>query len=83
LRRVRSGGIRGNHAAAKQSFTAADADIDRLPWDAELFTEVPKFVDGCFVVPDRLGWGCETREEALKAHPLNPTGGLMSYRQNS
>ncbi len=70
-------------AAAAPNLRIMEIDIDRLPWDAELFTHVPEFVDGHFVVPERPGWGCEPREEALAAHPPKPTGGLMSYRQKS
>jgi galactonate dehydratase len=70
-------------AAAAPNLRIMEIDIDRLPWDAELFTHVPEFVDGHFVVPERPGWGCEPREEALAAHPPKPTGGLMSYRRKS
>jgi len=68
-------------AAAVPNLRIMEIDVDRLPWDAELFTHVPEFEDGYFVVPDRPGWGCEPREEALAAHPPKPTGGLMSYPQ--
>ena len=70
-------------AAAVPNLRIMEIDIDRLPWDSELFSHVPEFEDGHFVVPDRPGWGCEPREEALAAHPPKPTGGLMSYRQRN
>jgi L-alanine-DL-glutamate epimerase-like enolase superfamily enzyme len=70
-------------AAAVPNLRIMEIDVDRLAWDAELFTHAPDFVDGHFAVPDRPGWGCEPREEALAAHPPKETGGLMSYRQKS
>jgi len=68
-------------AAAVPNLRIMEIDVDRLAWDSELFTHAPDFVDGYFAVPDRPGWGCEPREEALAAHPPKETGGLMSYRQ--
>ena len=73
--------MNAHFAAAVPNLRIMEIDVDRLPWDAELFTEVPEFVDGHLVVPDRPGWGCEPREEALKAHPPKGTGGLVDYRQ--
>jgi len=70
-------------AAAVPNLRIMEVDVDRLPWDAELFTHAPHFVDGYFEVPDRPGWGTEPREEALAAHPPRPTGGLVGYRQRS
>jgi len=70
-------------AAAVPNLRIMEIDVDRLPWDGELFTHAPEFVDGHFAVPDRPGWGTEPREEALRAHPPKSTGGLMSYRQGS
>ena len=63
-----------------------ETDIDRIAWDAELFTHAPEFEDGCMVVPDRPGWGTEPDEAALRAHPandlLNPVG-LITYGRRS
>ncbi|MBV9859709.1 MAG: mandelate racemase/muconate lactonizing enzyme family protein [Alphaproteobacteria bacterium] len=66
-------------AAATPNLRIMEIDIDRLPWDAELFTHVPEFVDGHLLVPDRPGWGTEPNEEALRAHPPKPGGGLLHY----
>jgi galactonate dehydratase len=70
-------------AAAVPNLRIMEIDVDRLPWDGELFTHAPEFVDGYFAVPDRPGWGTEPREEALRAHLPKSSGGLMSYRQKS
>ena len=47
-------------AAAVPNLRIMETDIDRLPWDDELFTEVPNIVDGHldprFGTP---GWGTE------------------------
>jgi galactonate dehydratase len=70
-------------AAAVPNLRIMEIDVDRLPWDGELFTHAPEFIDGHFAVPDRPGWGTEPIEDALRAHPPKATGGLMSYRQGS
>lgn len=59
-------------AAAIPNLRIMEIDIDRLPWDDELFTHTPEFEDGHIVVPDRPGWGTDPVEDALEAHP--PTG---------
>ena len=75
--------MNAHFAAAVPNLRIMEIDVDRLEWDAELFTHAPHFVDGYFEVPDRPGWGCEPNEDALAAHPPKATGGLMSYRQKS
>ena len=46
-----------------------ETDIDRLPWDAELFTAVPDIRDGYLHLPATPGWGIDPVEEALAGHP--------------
>jgi L-alanine-DL-glutamate epimerase-like enolase superfamily enzyme len=75
--------MNAHFCAAVPNLRIMEIDVDRLPWDAELFTHAPHFVDGYLEVPDRPGWGCEPREEALAAHPPKGTGGLVNYRQRS
>jgi L-alanine-DL-glutamate epimerase-like enolase superfamily enzyme len=73
-------------AAATPNLRIVETDVDRLTWDAELFTHTPEIVDGMIVVPDRPGWGTEPNEEALKAHPpndqINPIG-LVTFGMKS
>ena len=57
-----------------------EIDIDRLPWDHELFTHVPQIENGCLVIPDRPGWGTEPNEAALRARPPKARAGLMHYK---
>ena len=57
-------------SAAAPNLRIMETDIDRLPWDKEVFTHEPEFEDGGYlVVPDRPGWGTEPAEEGLAAHP--------------
>ena len=57
-------------SAAVPNLRIMETDIDRLPWDRELFTYEPEFEDGGFlVVPETPGWGTEPDEAALAAHP--------------
>ncbi len=57
-------------SAAAPNLRIMETDIDRLPWDGEVFTHEPEFEDGGYlVVPDRPGWGTEPDEEGLAAHP--------------
>ena len=56
-------------SAAVPNLRIMETDIDRLPWDGEVFTHEPEFEDGCLIVPDRPGWGTEPDEAGLAAHP--------------
>ncbi len=68
-------------AAATPNLRIMEVDVDRLPWDHELFTVTPQFEHGHIVVPDTPGWGTEPDEDAIRAHPPKTAAGLMSYRQ--
>ncbi|HEX3862727.1 MAG TPA: mandelate racemase/muconate lactonizing enzyme family protein [Stellaceae bacterium] len=70
-------------AAAVPNLRIMEIDVDRLPWDGELFTHAPEFVDGHLAVPDRPGWGCDPIEDAIRAHPPKVVGGLTHYRQQT
>ena len=71
--------MNAHFAAAVPNLRIMETDIDRLPWDHELFTHLPEFVDGHLVMPDRPGWGTEPVEEALAAHPPKGQTGLLNY----
>jgi L-alanine-DL-glutamate epimerase-like enolase superfamily enzyme len=58
-----------------------EVDIDRLPWDEELFTNAPRFEQRQLIVPAEPGWGTEPNEEGIRAHEPRPGGGLLNYRQ--
>ena len=74
--------MNAHFAAASPNLRIMEVDIDRLPWDAELFTAVPQFENGHLVVPATPGWGTEPNEEAIRAHPPKVPGGLLHYRQS-
>ncbi|MCG8562085.1 MAG: mandelate racemase/muconate lactonizing enzyme family protein [Hyphomicrobiales bacterium] len=61
--------MNAHFSAAVPNLRIMEIDIDRLPWDDELFTEVPVFEDGHLIVPDRPGWGTEPNEDAVRARP--------------
>ena len=56
-------------SAAVPNLRIMETDIDRLPWDEELFTVVPEIEDGHLRVPTTPGWGTEPDEAALARHP--------------
>lgn len=64
--------MNAHFAAAVPNLRIMEIDVDRLPWDDELFTVAPTIEDGHLLVPDTPGWGTEPNEEALKAHPPKP-----------
>jgi L-alanine-DL-glutamate epimerase-like enolase superfamily enzyme len=73
--------MNAHFAAAAPNLRIMEVDIDRLAWDREVFTVLPQFEDGHLLVPDIPGWGTEPNEEAIRAHPPKPGGGLLHYRQ--
>ena len=70
-------------SAAVPHLRIMETDIDRLPWDDELFTHVPEIVEGHLVMPDRPGWGTEPIEEALAAHPAQAGPGFLVARRTN
>ncbi len=56
-------------AAAIPNLRIMETDIDRVPWDDELFTRTPDIRNGELYLPDAPGWGCEPDEAALARHP--------------
>ena len=70
--------MNAHFAAAVPNLRIMEIDIDRLPWDQELFTDLPIIKDGHLIITDKPGWGTEPNEEALRAHPPKKAGGLTS-----
>ncbi|MBV8170261.1 MAG: mandelate racemase/muconate lactonizing enzyme family protein, partial [Alphaproteobacteria bacterium] len=68
--------MNAHFAAAVPNLRIMEIDLDRLPWDDELFTHVPPIEAGHLVIPDRPGWGTEPVEAALRAHPPKDGGPL-------
>jgi L-alanine-DL-glutamate epimerase-like enolase superfamily enzyme len=46
-----------------------EVDVDDVPWREELTTAVPEIGAGELVVPSGPGWGCDVREDILRAYP--------------
>lgn len=61
--------MNAHFAAAVPNLRIMEIDIDRIPWDRDVFTSEPPIEDGHLVVPDTPGWGTEPDEDALAAHP--------------
>ena len=62
--------MNGHLSVAVPNLRIMETDIDRLPWDAELFTTVPDIRDGYLHLPDTPGWGTEPDEAALAKYPV-------------
>lgn len=56
-------------AAAVPNLRIMETDIDRLPWDEEIFPSPPVIEDSHIRVPDAPGWGCDPDEDAIRARP--------------
>lgn len=58
-------------AAAVPNLRIMETDIDRLPWDDDLFTTVPEYENGNLQLPSDPGWGCAPDEDGLERHPVD------------
>src|SRR5260221_9791392 len=74
--------MNAHFAAAVPNLRIMETDINRLPWDDELFNHKPPIEAGHLVIPDRPGWGTEPVEAAIRAHPPKPGGGLLSFKRS-
>ncbi|MFT6581266.1 MAG: mandelate racemase/muconate lactonizing enzyme family protein [Alphaproteobacteria bacterium] len=69
-------------AAAVPNLRIMEIDIDRLPWDDELFTNTPQIEDGYVIVPDTPGWGTEPDEAALSRYPVKGGQSLLNRKDD-
>ena len=72
--------MNAHFAAAVPNLRIMETDIDRLPFDHELFTHEPDIADGHLLLSDRPGWGTEPVEAALAARPPRPGPGFLVGR---
>lgn len=56
-------------AAAVPNLRIMETDIDRLPWDEEIFPAPPVIENSHILVPDIPGWGCDPDEAAIRNRP--------------
>lgn len=75
--------MNAHFAAAVPNLRIMEIDIDRLPWDHELFTHLPSIEDGCLVISDRPGWGTEPDEKVLRTRPAKGKTGLINYKDKA
>ncbi|MBM3601165.1 MAG: mandelate racemase/muconate lactonizing enzyme family protein [Alphaproteobacteria bacterium] len=73
--------MNAHFATALPNLRIMEIDIDRIPWDREIFTAVPRIEDGHLIVPDTPGWGTEPNEAALAKHPPKGSAGLLHYKE--
>src|SRR5579859_2430433 len=74
--------MNAHFSAAVPNLRIMEIDVDRLPWDDELFTHAPPIENGHLVIPDRPGWGTDPIEAAIRAHPPKRGGGMLSFKQS-
>lgn len=67
--------MNAHFSAVVPNMRIMETDIDRIAWDAELFTHLPEYKDGYLILSDRPGWGTEPIEAALRAYPPLETVG--------
>lgn len=67
--------MNAHFSAVVPNMRIMETDIDRIAWDAEIFTHLPEYKDGYLILPDRPGWGTEPIEAALRAYPPLETVG--------
>ncbi|QYU68134.1 hypothetical protein J4558_25400 [Leptolyngbya sp. 15MV] len=61
--------ISAHFSAAIPNFRIMEIDIDSTPWRDEFVTHPPLIEDGCFVLSDRPGWGCDVAEAGVRKRP--------------
>ncbi|MBX3530668.1 MAG: mandelate racemase/muconate lactonizing enzyme family protein [Rhizobiaceae bacterium] len=68
--------LMGAHmCAAIPNFRILELDVDEVPWFDQMYTAIPVIEDGCYVMPDGAGWGCDVVEEELLRRPPLKTWG--------
>ena len=68
-------------AAAVPNLRIMEIDIDRLPWDHELFTTLPKIEDGHLVMTDAPGLGLRSQRGRHPRPPAEGAAGTAELRQ--
>ena len=68
--------LMGAHfSAAVPNFRIMEFEVDEPAWLGELVTHKIVVEDGCFVLPERPGWGTDIDEAGVLAHPPKSVGG--------
>ena len=61
--------ISAHFCAAIPNFRIMELDVESVSWRDEFVSHPPLIEDGCFILPDRPGWGCDINEAAVRARP--------------
>jgi len=69
--------MNAHFATAVPNLRIMETDIDRLPWDDGLVTNVPVIEDGYLILGDEPGWGTEPNEEAIRDRAPREGAGLL------
>ena len=70
--------MNAHFAAAVPNLRIMETDIDRLPWDGELFTLEPHIEDSHLILDETPGWGTEPIEDAILARPPKSGPGFLA-----
>jgi galactonate dehydratase len=73
--------MNAHFSAVVPNLRIMETDIDRIAWDAEVFSHAPVYKDGYLLLPDRPGWGTEPVEAALAKYPPLISTGLINRTQ--
>ncbi len=69
--------MNAHFSAAVPNLRIMETDIDRLPWDHELFNHVPEIENGHLIMPERPGWG--TRAQRRRASRSSAKGQCRAF----
>jgi L-alanine-DL-glutamate epimerase-like enolase superfamily enzyme len=61
--------ISAHWGALVPNLKTLEIDVDDVPWREELFTDAPVIENGEMKIPTKPGWGCDVREDVVRAHP--------------
>lgn len=75
--------MNAHFSAAVPNLRIMETDIDRIPWDDELFTRLPVFEDGHLILDDTPGWGTEPNEDAVRERPPKSGPGFLVNRRGA
>ena len=70
--------MNAHFAAALPNLRIMETDIDRLPWDDEVFSRAPVIEGGHLILDDTPGWGTEPNEEAIRDRPPKAGPGFLA-----